>query len=291
MTSIYQTALAASAFALIGGCSQGGVNKVSSCNEQCEMMATGKGPGAMGPPFPHGDNPTFHHVPVPFAPQYYAVVYLKLDNARLIARHAYFAGTSPNDKDLTCAINGLHDEKFATGSECKPIEYKKPSDLNDITSKSCPNIGEIFKDFDCFLFGNQSEIFVYIDDDQIDFYGKVPISFTHAPADADFGADITPTLQNSANIQDFNKSFYGAVVKTRNINGKGRSVLSLKNYFVDRNYQPITKKEQNQKYSINFNLRICRYNSTCSALDLQDLAKTIPMIIDPGSGNGLGYPP
>lgn len=242
----------------------------------------------ISPPAPYGENPRWnkyeedsvHVYKSYFRTEYFVMIYIKFSESEgekgLAVRHAYFK--SPNDLApspalLQCAIQHLAPNRkppFST-SVCTPATSTTERPWK------CPG-GPIFENFECFKFGAPTRVYALIDNADVVFNENIPLSFTPFRANVNFGDLEDPKLPEAKDIMAANRSFYNARIIPFII--PDREILYFENHFNGKDGKPIpTLSKEETEYSINFNLHICG-TQPC-----------IPMIIDPGSGNGLGYPP
>jgi hypothetical protein len=255
----------------------------------------------MGFPDFHGENPEWNRKAKTAAPygsdfksDYYAVAYMKFETVqntppnqnappKLTVQHAYFqtnplTGAAPEADALECAVDILkmHGKPAPNpaptppswANTCKIVTPKPPPDR----PWECDQ-GQVYKNFNCFYFGKPIRIFVIVDNDNINFNTKVPVSITPFASDADLGEKQNTSTKKPL---DQNFSFYNAHVLDSQT--AGRNVLYIENHYTDEEGNPIADNSW-REYSINFNLEMC------------DGGVCIPLVIDPGTGNGLGYPP
>jgi hypothetical protein len=196
-----------------------------------------------------------------YNPKHYAVVYMqfgtKPGDPALTARHAYFKGNG-SKSEVDCAISVLRNSAA-------------PQPAN------CQTIGEIRQGLQSVEFGKPLRIFAFVDNSNIQFNKRTPVSF------APFGAFETPDDDPTSYTRQPNESFYNADVTLIGTATKG---LYIENHFQGTNHGPVGNSPL--KYAINFNLLICANAISC---DFDDKSQVIPMAIDPDTGNGLGYPP
>lgn len=220
-----------------------------------------------------------------FKPKYVAVVYMKFNQkaAGFTARHAYFKydnDASNNQNNLLCAIDRLR--KNGRGNACR--FYKPVSGGPQVYVRD---------NFENFNFGSQQEIYVIIDNENIQFNEKIPMNFTPYGA-YDYPYPTTPTKHD-------NKSIFDAKVIKIKEKRKITQALYYKNYFLDDDGTLINSKNRKYtEYSINFNLLVCKnklqqqqqqqqqQGANCA---FDDPSQVIPIAIDPDTGNGWGNEP
>lgn len=183
--------------------------------------------------------------------------------------HAHFSFASTFDDEITNnarlkkAIEILENKKpglfsATTNSNRKPFNRKKLPEIDyaeDIL-------------FSKLKYGSKHEIFIYIDGPFIGLESKSLISF--APN------------RNPSGVAKENFSFYGAEIVPLNSMGslwdKGR-IIRLRNYFEDANGDPVISTDE-MVYSMNIHIGVP--NGTNGS---------VPMVIDPDTGNGMGNNP
>jgi hypothetical protein len=231
----------------------------------------------MGTPDMYGDDP----MSAPsgnqqFKPAIFTVVYMKLVQGTLQARHAYFTNPATGNPDVLGVVNRFRSNIWTGGSAPLPIDGK---------------IRDAFQDFG---FRKQAKIYIVFDTPGVSIVNQRPLYFT------EFGAN-DPLLTTKL---DKNKSFYNA--KPVTFGDPTIQAIYVENWFRDVGGQPIpddpkigtgggvgqstqgatakvlAKRPKITKYSINFNYRIpSATNPTIS----------IPIAIDPDTGNGYEEPP
>ena len=141
-------------------------------------------------------------------------------------------------------------------------------------------------------------MYLYVDNENVAFNPKVPIAFTP------FGAFDEPSIWPWARTKSSNWSFGGAKTVPKRmeegghdqgqnqdgddesqISGKGKVVLSMKNYFRKFLGFKIGDKED-VPYSMNINLVMCR--SEIQNCDPENESHVIPIVVDPDTSNGRG---
>lgn len=266
--------LAASAMAA-GGFSGGANAADGEADIERAAMSAGR---AYGHPRPYGDSPELE---MEFKPAFYAVIYLKFEpNGGLTAKHAYFpiSGTPDN---VDCAIAFLVSEDPRDHANCAP--YAKPEGYLGEPRVPPTNTGPIVKNLDVLAFGSQQRIYVFVDNTNVQFNEKTPVSFTPYGAFDDVSSMTVETM-------DPNLSFYDA--KIGNIAG-GKRGLMMNNYYNGANGEDITDEAHpyinSARYSINFNLLMCR--GVVNKCDFANPKAVIPIVIDPDTGNGWGSKP
>jgi hypothetical protein len=224
-----------------------------------------------GLPDLHGDNPK--DAQGAFEPKFFAAVYMRFgegtDGYQFTARHAYFASSGDSTKDdVVCAM-----------------DYLKNSGGPTTPAPACQPLGKIRTDFDEFDFGQPMRIYAYVDNGNVAFNSKTPLSITP------FGA--FDEVKKGHATKEKNKSFYNAQLMSlpnpNNVQGKSYTGLSFENHLKDGN-GTAPKPGKRAAHSINFNLLACK--GAVATCDFNNEKAVIPLVIDPDGGNmGGGSPP
>jgi hypothetical protein len=197
---------------------------------------------------------------VNFDPQYVCLVYLKVDGAKLLARHAYYSFSSMAGE--AGGPESWAKRRFASAA--------KNAWLPDGLWPPAPpriNPRENFADFD---FGSQQVIYFYIDNgNDVVFDPENLVSFTPYST-----KDGRPThLKPNKKTVSPNNAFFSARRLEPNL-------LYLENWFTDKNGNVIDTTANAPKYDEQYSLDI--HLLMAAAIG----TATIPIIIDPDTGNG-----
>lgn len=219
-----------------------------------------------GVPDTYGQDPKPPSNIAAFKPKFFTVIYLKFrdqgeSGSLFIAKHAYFKTAGDLDK-LECAITYLRTD----GSSINDCGLFKKNGIR--------------YNFDQLDFGAPQRIYAFIDNQDVQFRENIPISFTpFGPFDDPYSGG--PRTRNE------NKSFDNAKVQKL---GDSQSVgLYVENHFKDIDGNPMKLGSRKTKYSINFNVVVCRKTGvTCN---FHNPKEVIPIAIDPDTGNGWGNEP
>ena len=241
---------------------------VSACEKGPEGVAGGGG-GANAAVVPYGDNPASAGPEKTFAPNFFTVIYTKFGDggSPLTARQAYF-NVSDGQDDVQCAIEYLRSDGRA----------EKDCGLFTPTPES--GLPAIRRDFDDFLFGSRQRVYVFVDNENIAFNAKNPLTFQP------FGAFDNPFDAKSP-TRDANRTFYSAAVGPLG-NSKSEG-LYLENFFRNADGEPFKDGDKATNYYLTFNLLFCRGGKP--SCDFTDPKQVIPVLIDPDTGNGQGQEP
>lgn len=247
------------------------------------LAGCGQGPGGggnfQGMPGFYGDNPmTAPTQYKTFSPKIFTVAYIKMvpgnGGNQIFAQHAFFAMPATGEPDVLGVLNRFRSGNWSGGTAPLPLS------------------GIIHKDFQGFSFNQQAKVYVLFDDPNALPPAQRPLYFTQYGAN-DYG------MMNSL---DKNKSWYNA--KVINI-GDPIQAIYAENYFRDPGGKPIpddptkgsptetggaasqtakaaAKRPDISDYSINFNYRI---------QSSQQPGVSVPIAIDPDTGNGYDDPP
>lgn len=227
-----------------------------------------------------------------FKPKSLCIIYLKFDRLEnpprsgifvpsFLARHAWFASTGNDRTDQDKAVQKLNE---VLGLQPPPgsVPTWPPSEAQ--------RYGEGFKDFN---FGGSSRIYIYVDDQQgVTFDEQNLVQFTKYSADH--------SASGVRRIMKKNKSFSKGSIIEANITGLPGKILYLENKFKkfrDEDWEwmgedditnpgyppspnPSNPKQPFLEYSMNIHLRMKMANGS-----------SIPLVIDPNTGNGGGWEP
>jgi hypothetical protein len=231
----------------------------------------------MGTPSMYGDDP----MSPPsgnqqFAPKIFTVVYMKMVQGTLQAQHGYFNYSSTGNPDVLGVVNRFRNNSWTGGTAPLPIDGK---------------IRDAFQDFG---FRQQSKVYIIFDTPGVNIVTQRPLYFT------EYGAN-DPLLMTKL---DKNKSFYNA--KSVSFGDPNIQAIYVENWFRDNGGKPIpddpivsndgsvgqstqgatakvmAKRPKITKYSINFSYRIPSATNPSAS---------IPIAIDPDTGNGYDEPP
>ena len=197
---------------------------------------------------------------VNWRPEHYCVVFIKMDDSKLVVKHAYYATGLTVDLD----------------DRDNPSD-KKSKALNALSEMSktgqWPGTPKIQRDyFEYFWFGSQQEIYIFVDG-------------TLAKADPDRLIVFTEQKTKPTDPVDpqKNKTFYNAQALAGELNGK--DVIFMQNWFLNRKGDAKIKKNPttdpnarpDDVYAMNIHILLG--------------AAGIPGVIDPNTGNGAGNEP
>lgn len=229
----------------------------------------------MGTPSMYGDDP----MSPPggnqqFAPKIFTVVYMKMVQGTLQAQHGYFNYSGTGNPDVLGVVDRFRTNTWAGGTAPLPID------------------GKIRNAFEDFGFRQQSKIYIVFDTAGVSIVNQRPLYFT------EYGAN-DPLLMTKL---DKNKSFYNA--KSVSFGDPNIQAIYVENWFRDVGGKPIPNdptigvgnsgqdstakvaaagnRPRITKYSINFSYRIPSSNNP---------TVSIPIAIDPDTGNGYDEPP
>ena len=238
----------------------GGVSVLAACKP---VGGGPDGPHGGGGEAPYGaypDQPGEEHFKgsIEFAPQNLCLIYMKIDGAKLTARHAYFGVAAVVGDETGWVIARFAEMAKGGGTSIKPIREEK--------------------DFENFNFGSQQKLYFLIDNgDDVIFDDITPITFS--PYSSKGGRPNNRTQQKP--LLDKNFAFFSA----RKIESKGiinPNLLYLENWFANKNGKLFDKNTASENYSMDIHLQMKSY---------ADGAVRIPIIIDPDSGNGSSWRP
>lgn len=233
----------------------------------------------MGTPSMYGDDPMSPPSGNPqFTSKIFTVVYMKMVQGTLQAQHGYFNHPSTGNPDVLGVVNRFRSNTWVGGTAPLPIGGK---------------IRDAFQDFG---FREKSKIYIVFDTLGVSIVDQRPLYFT------EYGAN-DPLLMTKL---DKNKSFYNA--KPVSFGDPNIQAIYVENWFRDvggsaipddpkigtgggvgQSQQGATakvgaagKRPRITNYSINFSYRIP--SSTNPSV-------SIPIAIDPDTGNGYEEPP
>ncbi len=128
--------------------------------------------------------------------------------------------------------------------------------------------------FENWGFGSSRRVYIYVDNPTVRFAKLDPLTFKSQSSLA-----LIDEEASRARKINPNKSFYGAKSDDKFARG---SLLYFENYFRTPDGKPIpVPATDKQYYSLSFNL----------LMDMQTGTKPLPVIVDPDTGNGMGWPP
>lgn len=131
--------------------------------------------------------------------------------------------------------------------------------------------GEDFA-IDHFGFGRKHRIYMFISNDGAKFSKKSPVWFGQ-------GFDEFFETKRKAKVSK-NYAFYNAKL-LNGPNNKADKVLYLENFYSKEGGSPIGDNDPNTYYDMNFNILLSGKNE----------GTTVPVIVDPDTGNGAGWNP
>jgi hypothetical protein len=219
---------------------------------------------------PHATGPK---VPPPggFNPRYLCVVYIKFTDSNMIVRHGYTETTAPS---------GPADEK--------DVDARQRADAEALLNEAVKGdwktsrIGHPRKEvnFERFDFGQQMRLFFYIDNDGINFDGRMKdgkyanlLRFSKYSSVGDM-ANYDPKKV------DPNHAFFGATLAPLTVGGKERQALRLDNWYCGPKGKPVDPKDPKTHQFFYMYL-----NLLWTAAEAGTKVRTIPIVIDPGGGN------
>ncbi|HEV7232656.1 MAG TPA: hypothetical protein VGN36_00325 [Sphingorhabdus sp.] len=276
-------------FVALGGATVAlGACKATGSPAKNDMV--GKGPSPHNGHFAHMDKPAGSTLP-PFEPRYITAIYLKFgakgNKHAMIARHGYAelpddpANPGKPTKDQG-VIQALAEQELAEAQNPKG-PWKRP---NDKPNKKWRREDDLEKlDFD-----SQNILFILLDNDADEYRFDDRIEKGTGDATTGTRANLVRFThyagQPYANEIEYsvvepNNAFVNARLIDALATGpfKGRRILRLENWFVDKDGMPI-KPWAKLLYSMNLHL-----------LATTAGGKIIPLIIDPDTGNGMGNNP
>ena len=238
----------------------GGLSLLAACKPVAE---DGDGPRGSGDlpaygAFPDEPGKTHFGDSIKFDPKFLCLIYMKIDGARLAARHAYFP------------------VKAVSGDEVDWVKAR----LAEMARGSWPTVKPVreSKDFVNFNFGSQQKLYFFIDNgDDVIFDDMTPIIFV--PYSSKGGGPNFRKPQKP--LRDKNFAFFSAqkVVSKDVVNA---NLLYMENWFANKNGKIFDDKTPSENYTMDIHLQMRSF---------ADANVRIPIIIDPDSGNGNQWDP
>ncbi len=238
----------------------GGLSLLAACKPIDDGHEGPRGGGGEAPYGAFPDQPGEDHFKgsIKFAPQNLCLVYMKIEGAKLAARHAYFGIAAVTGEETEWVLARFAEMAKGGDTSVKPIRAEK--------------------DFENFNFGSQQKLYFLIDNgDDVIFDDITPITFS--PYSSKGGRPNNRTQQKP--LLDKNFAFFSA----RKVENKGiinPNLLYLENWFANKNGRIFDYKTPGENYSMDIHLQMKSYGNG---------AVRIPVIIDPDSGNDAHWRP
>jgi hypothetical protein len=179
-----------------------------------------------------------------FKAEYFCLVYIKFSDGKIDVRHAYFYPTI-NVKDQFVLVSSGE-------------SWARPFGGNEYTN------------FDNFNFGSPQTIYMYIDNDTVEFDPENLIQMTF------FG----PRKDKPGNpkIKDVNNAFLNPEIDI--VTWQGKKLLKIENWFYGKNGRKIDKTKKNEWEYFSMNIHILMKTASGGGA-----YGDIPLVIDPDGGN------
>jgi hypothetical protein len=240
----------------------GGGGAAPEHDDRSQANQWGEDPHATGPKVPP---------PGGFNPRYLCVVYIKFTDSNMIVRHGYTETTAPS---------GPADEKDVDARQRADAEAL----LNEAvkgdwkTSRAGHPRKEV--NFERFDFGQQMRLFFYIDNDGINFDGRMKGGKYANLLRFSKYSSVGDMVNYDPKKVDPNHAFFGATLTPLTVGGKQRQALRLDNWYCGPNGKPVDPKDPKTHQFFYMYL-----NLLWTAAEAGTKVRTIPIVIDPGGGN------